>query len=70
MYAQFYAGSRLVDFPLFALVFFVAMFAAVVVRVIVVKRRSDFDAVSRLPLADDADEGAASADRITRRIET
>ena len=52
MYGQFYAGSRLVDFALFALLLFVAMFVAVVVRLTLVKRRSDFDAVSRLPLAD------------------
>ena len=52
MYAQFYAGSRLVDLPLFALLLFVATFVAVLVRTSVAKRRGDFESVARLPLED------------------
>lgn len=52
MYAQFYAGSRLVDLPLFALLLFVATFVAVVVRTGIAKRRGDFEGISRLPLDD------------------
>jgi len=52
MYAQFYAGSRLVDLPLFALLLFVVTFVAVLVRSSVAKRRGDFEGISRLPLDD------------------
>jgi len=52
MYAQFYAGSRLVDLPLFALLLFVATFVAVLVRTSVAKRRGEFEGIARLPLDD------------------
>ena len=52
MYAQFYAGSRLIDLPLFALLLFVATFVAVLVRTSVAKRRGDFESVARVPLDD------------------
>ena len=52
MYAQFYANSRLVDLPLFALLLFVATFVAVLVRTGLARRRGDFEGVSRLPLDD------------------
>jgi len=52
MYAQFYAGSRLVDLPLFALLLFVATFLAVLVRTGMARRRGDYESVARLPLDD------------------
>jgi len=52
MYAQFYAGSRLVDLPLFALLLFVTTFVVVLVRTGMAKRRGDFEGVARLPLDD------------------
>jgi len=52
MYAQFYAGSRLVDLPLFALLLFVVTFVAVLVRTSIAKRRGDFESMARLPLDD------------------
>jgi len=52
MYAQFYAGSRLVDLPLFALLLFVVTFVAVLVRTSIAKRRGDFEGIARLPLDD------------------
>jgi len=52
MYAQFYAGSRLIDLPLFALLLFVVTFVGVLVRTSVAKRRGDFESVARLPLDD------------------
>lgn len=61
MYAQFYAGSRLVDLPLFALGLFLATFIAVVVRSGVAKRRGDFEGLARLPLEDGAPSGGAAA---------
>jgi len=55
MYRQFYAGSPLMDFPLFALLFFVALFATVIVRMMILKRPRDFEEISRLPLVDEYD---------------
>jgi len=52
MYAQFYAGSRLVDLPLFALLLFVTTFVAVLVRTGLARRRGDYEGVARLPLDD------------------
>ena len=52
MYAQFYAGSRLVDLPLFALLLFVATFLAVLVLTGLARRRGDYEGVARLPLDD------------------
>ncbi|MDX2022570.1 MAG: CcoQ/FixQ family Cbb3-type cytochrome c oxidase assembly chaperone [Deltaproteobacteria bacterium] len=50
MYHKFYEGMNYADLPLFALLLFLSTFAAVVLRVTVMKKRQDFDRVSRLPL--------------------
>ena len=52
MYRSFYAGMSLTDLPLFALVLFMAVFLAVIVRTWVFRRREEFDALSRLPFDD------------------
>jgi hypothetical protein len=46
--------TDVIDYPLFALILFVTVFALVVVRVLLSGRRSGrMEAMSRLPLADD-----------------
>ena len=52
MYKWFYAGHALTQLPLFALVFFLVFFLAVVLWVTAVKRPADFEAVAALPLED------------------
>ena len=52
MFGQLFAGSRLVQLPLFALVLFVAVFAVVIVRTTVLARRGGFARLERLPLDD------------------
>jgi cbb3-type cytochrome oxidase subunit 3 len=52
MYKQFFQGMDYTHLPLFALLFFVALFVGVLVHVLFVRRRSDYDAVASLPLAD------------------
>jgi cytochrome c oxidase cbb3-type subunit 4 len=52
MYRQFYAGMDLTHLPLFALLFFLAVFLGVVAWLFVARRSRDFEAVSLLPLAD------------------
>ena len=52
MKQEFYAGMAYTGLPLFTLLLFIAMFVGVLVWVLVLRRRSDFDAVARLPLAD------------------
>ena len=53
MYKQFYAGMSYADLPLFALLFFFGVFVVVVLRQYLVKRKSDYDDVARLPLEPD-----------------
>jgi cytochrome c oxidase cbb3-type subunit IV len=52
MYKQFYAGMSVAELPLFALFLFLAIFFGVVIRVFVVRKRSDFDAVASMPLVE------------------
>lgn len=49
MYRSFYAGMSLTDLPLFALMLFVTVFLAVIVRTWVFRKREEFDALARLP---------------------
>lgn len=56
MYAQFYAGMRFTELPLFALLLFFVTFVAVVVKVTLITRRSDLESIARLPLDDDGSE--------------
>ena len=52
MYRQFYAGMDLTHLPLFALLFFLAVFLSVVAWLFLARRSRDFEAVSLLPLAE------------------
>jgi hypothetical protein len=62
MYRDFYAGHDLLAFPLFALLFFVAVFAAVLVRLFVSGRKDPrYDLLATLPL-DDAPAPRARGD--------
>ena len=54
MYASFYAQMRAADLPVFALLLFLCLFVAVVIRMMWLKRREDFEPLAHLPLADDA----------------
>ena len=53
MFAQFYSGMRWTDLPLLALFIFVATFVAAVVRIMFLTKRSELEAVARLPLHDE-----------------
>jgi hypothetical protein len=52
MYRQFYEGMKFAELPMLAMLMFFTMFAAVILRVTVFKKRNDFERVSRLPLDD------------------
>jgi cytochrome c oxidase cbb3-type subunit 4 len=52
MYKQFFQGMDYTHLPLFTLVLFVALFVGMLVHVLFVRRRSDYDAVASLPLTD------------------
>jgi hypothetical protein len=54
MYKEFYSGSALLGFPLFALLFFVAVFSFVVFRVMRKRQTPHLDTLAHLPLADDS----------------
>lgn len=58
MYKAFYAGHTLLGFPLFALLFFVAVFAFVVFRVMRPRSVAHYETISHMPLADDAEVSA------------
>lgn len=55
MYKHFYAGMEQ-TLPLFAFLFFVAIFVGVGVRVFVLKRASDFSSDAAMPLQDETHE--------------
>lgn len=54
MKQAFYAGMSWTDLPLLALLLFVGVFVAVVLRTWVLKKPTDFAAVERLPFEDGA----------------
>ncbi len=59
MLRQFYEGMDWVHLPLFSLLLFFAVFLGVVAWVLFVRRGQDYDALSRLPLAE---TGAVTSD--------
>jgi cytochrome c oxidase cbb3-type subunit 4 len=52
MFRQFFAGMEWSFLPLFAMGVFLTVFTLVVVRVFVLQKRSEFDALAALPLDD------------------
>ena len=52
MWRQFYEGMDWVHLPLFSLIFFIAVFLGVTAWVLLGRRGQDYDALSRLPLAE------------------
>jgi hypothetical protein len=50
MFAQFYSGMRWAALPVFALVLFLTTFVVVVVRTVLLAKRTELDQLSRLPL--------------------
>jgi len=60
MYRQFYADMDFTHLPLFALLFFLAVFLGVVAWLFLARRSRDFEAVSLLPLAEQSAPGQAS----------
>ncbi len=58
MFAQFYAHMPWTDLPVFALLLFLSVFLAVVVRMLPRKQRAEMEAVARLPLERDDVPGA------------
>jgi cytochrome c oxidase cbb3-type subunit 4 len=59
MWKQFYEGMELTHLPLFTLLLFFAVFLGVAVWVFLGRRGQDYDALSRLPLAE---SGAMTSD--------
>jgi hypothetical protein len=63
MYHEFFAGKQLLSLPIVAMVFFAVTFAAVVVRVLVIKGRQASmrdDHLAHLPLFDDGSRAPAT----------
>jgi cytochrome c oxidase cbb3-type subunit 4 len=65
MWKQFYEGMELTHLPLFTLLLFIAVFLGVAAWVFLGRRGQDYDALSRLPLAE---SGAVTADPRGARI--
>ncbi|AKJ01790.1 cytochrome c oxidase cbb3-type subunit 4 [Archangium gephyra] len=65
MWRQFYAGMDLVHLPLFTLILFLVVFTGVTAWVFLARRGQDYDAISRLPLAE---TGAVTSDSRGERI--
>lgn len=59
MWRQFYEGMDWVHLPLFTLLLFFAVFLGVTAWVMFARRGQDYDALSRLPLAE---PGAMTSD--------
>jgi cytochrome c oxidase cbb3-type subunit IV len=59
MWKQFYEGMELTQLPLFTLLLFFAVFLGVAAWVFLGRRGQDYDALSRLPLAE---SGAVTSD--------
>ena len=53
MYAQFYAHMPWKELPMFALLLFLTVFVAVVLRVVVFMRPAELEPLARLPLEGD-----------------
>jgi hypothetical protein len=53
MYAQFYAHMPWRELPIFALLLFVTVFAAVVLKFVVFTSRAELEPLARLPLEPD-----------------
>jgi hypothetical protein len=53
MYREFYAALPSTLLPIVVMAFFVVVFAVVLLRTFVLKRRRDYDRMAALPLADD-----------------
>jgi hypothetical protein len=61
MFAQFYSGMRWSALPVFALVLFLTTFLVVVLRTMLLAKRTELDQLARLPL--DATEVATRRER-------
>lgn len=62
MWKQFYARVIVGDGPIFALLLFMTVFVAAILWTTIKRRRGEYDALARLPLADDA-TGARRSDK-------
>lgn len=63
MYHEFFAGKQLLSLPIVAMVFFAVTFAAVVVRVLLLKGgRGRDEHLAHLPLSDDGRAPAVQGD--------
>lgn len=54
MWKQFYARVFVGDGPVFSLLLFMTVFVAAILWATIKRRRGEYDALARLPLADDA----------------
>jgi len=62
MYREFYSALASPALPLVVMAFFVASFTFVLLRVLLVKRRHDYDDIAALPLDDAAAPDSPSSD--------
>lgn len=53
MYKPFFASSNWTELAIFGLVFFIGVFALVLLRTWVFKTKTDYDAVAATPLAEE-----------------
>ena len=55
MFKEFFKLSELQSVPVFVMLFFIGIFTLVLFRIFSKKRRSHYDAMSRLPLETEGD---------------
>jgi len=60
MYRDFYSALPSTLLPIVVMTFFLVVFAVVLLRTFVLRRRRDYDRLAALPLADDPPAGPAS----------
>lgn len=60
MYKPFFASSNMTELAIFGLVFFIGIFALVLVRTWVFQKKTSYDAVAAMPLAEERHEIANS----------
>lgn len=58
MFRDLIEGSQVLDLPVLAMLFFFAVFTAVLVRVMSRRRRAHYDRMSQLPLEDGTAAGS------------
>jgi hypothetical protein len=63
MYKAFFAGME-TNAPIYAMGLFIAMFLLMLLRTLVYKKKSDFESVAALPLADERSSKPGNSDEV------